>query len=920
MVADPSGSWEPSTAEQYIDQQVATLNTGLASEAIARQTGDNNLSTQLNSEMNTRASQDANLNALINAGIREGGGVQFDIVPTQNSANGITSGGMYNTLRDSNVGFVDDVPTPASENLVKSGGVVVGINNLGRKEGFLFSESISRGNYVALDIKKGNVIHFSFSGSAGTGLRGIKGEDVIIPQGSTSVEMTYVSTIDITQVQAVYGNVSDFSIEVLERDYYKDIYLPTEVLAGSKSIVLSKLDFESGNIQPDGTEVVTPATIRTIKTIPIIQLSYINYNIEDNYRLDFHYDIEGTHYHTNWLTGSGTFNVPLFVHEFRLVIARPSGSSIIPDFDNISLTLSTANYKYERGVSNADLDAIRLQLLKNGFAEISKLKRVVSIPYYAKKNDIIHISFSGSAGTGMNLKDINGELAHTQVIIPDGSSSVDIEVSPFNDVVSIQAAYGDLSDISMRIVGKRNDSEVLQKPLYAPSPQLPAGSEADADFDAENLTPEVLYSAYDNLIDELSAPMNSAFDSPKFGTLNSVQGDDASGTFKLRTYVFTKRNRFAWKHSDRLYAWKSSGNVVLYTDSCSPRIGDVLYSDYARTASGKTVSSYDASTQSLLASDSVTYSRYSDGNISPDICWSTNFFYRGNTTPINVGLYGKDGVKIGDALYVDDSHVSLNNKIYERCASQDYHTDNKMTVFLWANEHGAQSDPLEPAIILYRLAKDLCYGCRNNDFISFLKNYCKVVILPCANPWGVNEWSEYKRQGRNNYNNVNINRNYDTPGWSEQSDSDKGTYAGDQNETQYIMNMCLDFEADIAVDIHCLGYVTQNNQGQTHFEGYIPSSVMNGYINTVLVGFGFSYTSYGESLPETTAQGASFIRFNGISGGLIEMNAGKYSSSYNGKQHTPFIMEADYTLLLNTVRMWMYGVDPELDLSIYQTK
>ena len=123
VVADPSGSWEPSTAQEYIDQQVGTLNTSIASETIARQTGDHNLQTSLQSEMGTRASQDANLNALINAGIREGGGVEFDIVPTQNSANGITSGGMYNTLRDSNIGFVDEIPTAGSNNLVKSGGV-----------------------------------------------------------------------------------------------------------------------------------------------------------------------------------------------------------------------------------------------------------------------------------------------------------------------------------------------------------------------------------------------------------------------------------------------------------------------------------------------------------------------------------------------------------------------------------------------------------------------------------------------------------------------------------------------------------------------------------------------------------------------------------------------------------------------------
>lgn len=130
VIADPSGSWTPSTAEAYIDQQVAGLNTTLTGEISARITGDNNLQTQIQSEMGTRADQDANLNALINAGIREGGGVQFDIVPTQNSANGITSGGMYSTLRDPNVGFVDANPTAGSDNLVKSGGTKKELNKV----------------------------------------------------------------------------------------------------------------------------------------------------------------------------------------------------------------------------------------------------------------------------------------------------------------------------------------------------------------------------------------------------------------------------------------------------------------------------------------------------------------------------------------------------------------------------------------------------------------------------------------------------------------------------------------------------------------------------------------------------------------------------------------------------------------------
>ena len=51
VVADPSGSWEPSTAQQYIDQQVAVLNTNINNESISRQTGDQNLQNQVNNKL-----------------------------------------------------------------------------------------------------------------------------------------------------------------------------------------------------------------------------------------------------------------------------------------------------------------------------------------------------------------------------------------------------------------------------------------------------------------------------------------------------------------------------------------------------------------------------------------------------------------------------------------------------------------------------------------------------------------------------------------------------------------------------------------------------------------------------------------------------------------------------------------------------
>ena len=47
VIMDPAGDWEPSTAEAYIDQQVATITNDLSGETVARQTADTNLQNQV---------------------------------------------------------------------------------------------------------------------------------------------------------------------------------------------------------------------------------------------------------------------------------------------------------------------------------------------------------------------------------------------------------------------------------------------------------------------------------------------------------------------------------------------------------------------------------------------------------------------------------------------------------------------------------------------------------------------------------------------------------------------------------------------------------------------------------------------------------------------------------------------------------
>lgn len=453
--------------------------------------------------------------------------------------------------------------------------------------------------------------------------------------------------------------------------------------------------------------------------------------------------------------------------------------------------------------------------------------------------------------------------------------------------------------------GVGSGAEVNEIPIVAPSPQLPADGTTDADFNAETLTPAELYDAFDALMGGLPIPSASDTANPKYMTKCSIVGRDASNTFDIFAYVLGYRNRYGWKSADALYAYKN-GNTIVYIDSVSPVVGATIYSDSSRTDSGKTISSYDSANQQFTASDSVVYTKSAADNIPADVIYTQSAM---NVTPANLAAYDKDDNSLGTATAVNVTTLSLNGKNYVRCEDFDFDVNSQGTICIWANEHGPQSDPAEPAIILYRMAKDLCGGCRNNLFLSYLKKNYKIVLIPCGNPYGL------QNHMRNNANNVNINRNYNTPGWSSQSDTDKGSYAGSESETQYIMNVCSAIGAQIAIDVHCLGYVGSHNVGKTHYEGYIPSQPFLNRVVSVMQGFSFSCTNYGNAAPNSSSHGGDWINYIGIAGGLIEMNAGAYASSFDGKQHTAHCMEADYTLLLATLRMWIQQVYPDLSLA-----
>lgn len=151
VIANPSGSWTPGTAEAYIDQQVAVLTSEVVGESIARQQLGTSLQTQINSEIYNRTAidnrQDTELDQLrdLYEGLTES-----DVIVGPRPSSGQLTNTIYRepdqehtppqfycdymwynsawVLMAQYDNGIDDNPLPNSNNLVKSSGV---FNNMG---------------------------------------------------------------------------------------------------------------------------------------------------------------------------------------------------------------------------------------------------------------------------------------------------------------------------------------------------------------------------------------------------------------------------------------------------------------------------------------------------------------------------------------------------------------------------------------------------------------------------------------------------------------------------------------------------------------------------------------------------------------------------------------------------------------------
>lgn len=440
---------------------------------------------------------------------------------------------------------------------------------------------------------------------------------------------------------------------------------------------------------------------------------------------------------------------------------------------------------------------------------------------------------------------------------------------------------------------------------YPPSPQLPGDGSTEADFDTANvLTPQVY------------AYMDALWDRYRTYMVKQNLGKDSSGTYDYYRYVFSKAYWRAWykENYPKMYAWQN-GSTVIYSVSVSPRIGDTMYTTPYIGAAYSTVTAVNSETVGVASTRTVNglvFTRHAAGDVEPTIIYtvplSITASYKGRT--YTSAFEASHGISEFTHEYIVDSQGTK----FFRYPFEDKKLDKSrlFSVFLLTNEHGNHGDSMIPSVVVMRMLKDMC---ENADvpFLRWLKENAIVTVIPVGNPYG----------GYNNANGVNINRNYDTPGWAGSNEDPAGgtkeegafgPYAGSENEAQYIMNTIQQAKAKVGLSGHGRGIPTGTPLGEYNssamYQGCGFDSERMWKVEEALFSmYNFGFQPNGQHVvTDQTAdsylnagKSPSYIEYAGAVGGLIEIDDFEVGTL---DSFTPLAMEQAYAELMLTLQNW----------------
>ena len=472
----------------------------------------------------------------------------------------------------------------------------------------------------------------------------------------------------------------------------------------------------------------------------------------------------------------------------------------------------------------------------------------------------------------------------------------------------LDVAKDDIETLQAKVSGVStsvNATTAFSVPAYCPVPQLPADGSDGSDFNYKTMTTQDAYDYMDALANKYTSYL-----------YKQVMGRDASDAFDHNRYILSKAYWRAWQKENypRMFAW-INGSTVIYSVSVSPRVGDTMYSTpYIGTVySTVTAVNSAAKTASTRTVNGLVFTRNESGDMEPTIAYTKPPRYPGDfatatvynssygtlTTVSTVGsdyIIGEDGIK------------------YIRYPFEDRRQDKTkpLSVFILANEHGLNGDALIPSFAVMRMAKDLCQN-TENPFLRWLKENCMLTMIPVGNPWGYARYLVNNGSGYYNSNGVNINRNYDTPGWST-SDTNYGdaetfgAYPGSEIETQHIMDTMRLCKPAVGISMHGLGfppeYADLPDNGYFIYQGQGFDSARVHKIAETL------YSSYclgpGTSVDyaqhyEMCGKSPAYIQYTGAVGGLTETICWEAGTS---NEYTARAMEQAYTQLLLFLQNW----------------
>ena len=483
------------------------------------------------------------------------------------------------------------------------------------------------------------------------------------------------------------------------------------------------------------------------------------------------------------------------------------------------------------------------------------------------------------------------------------------------------------ADYEERIIEAERDIEELKSAnngyralgineVFAPSPQLPADGSDGSDFNGkrESITAGQIYTYIDALL----------YKYPRYIT-KEVMGKDASNTYDWCRYICSRRAYDAWQVQNYppMYAWVN-GSTAIYSVSVSPRIGDAMYSTTYIGASKGTVTAVSNANQSRTVGG-VIYTRDKSKDVEPTLVYTeTGYspYFSTNYSGSKKGIYDGNKSRISTITTMSDGVLTGANGIsYTRYPLGDRNSkfEKIPAIVIGSNEHGTGGDPATPAMISARMIKDLC-ECKNTDnpLLNLLKNEYMMVFCPVINPWGFDK----SNQNYRNSNGVNLDRNFDTPGWmtteQEPAGWNTGAYGGSENEAQYFMNTLVASKAKIAMANHSYGEGIDSKTGEAVSGGicsYMMGRNKSKYTESLLriaevmaSNYNLVFSDNGEAPPENWAKTRSYIEWIGAEGGALEMNSrdGFITDPNNeakGAQFTARVMEAAYTELLQFLFM-----------------